>query len=103
MAVNKKYLNIGVAGLAVGVLAISLSVGLTQKIKNNSAEMGASPTIDGSSVYSDFEEDCSSSLGKSGKSGGSGGKSGGGKSGKSGGSCCLVVLDTEDYEKVEIN
>ena len=82
MVVNKKYLKIGVAGLAVCALIIGLSVILTQKSKNNSAEMVASAAIDCSSVYSDFEEDCSSSLGKSGNSG---------------------VLGTEDYEKVEIN
>ena len=85
------------------LIVIGLSVVLTQKSKNNSAEMGALAALDGSSVYSDFEEGCSSSSGKSGKSGGSGDKSRGGKSGKNGGSCRLVVPGTEDYEKVEIN
>ena len=93
MAVNKKCVKIGVAGLAVVALVIGLSVGLTQRSKTKSAEMGASAATDGSSVYSDFDKDadCSSSSGKSGKSGGSSSKSG-----KSGGRV-LVVPGTEEY------
>ena len=93
MAVNKKCVKIGVAGLAVVALVIGLSVSLTQKSKTKSAEMGASAATDGSSVHSDFDKDadCSSSSSKSGKSGGNSSKSG-----KSGGRM-LVVPGTEEY------
>ena len=87
--VDKKYLKIGVAAMAVTALIIGLSVGLTQKNKNQPSTASASSTME-DIVYSTYDDTCS--TGKSGKSGptsptGKSGKSGPtsptGKSGKS--------------------
>lgn len=106
--VEKKYIKIGVAGVAAAALIIGLSVGITQKNKN-SKNMSASNAMN---MDDKMYEHCSTTSGKSGKSGGSSGKSGKsggsssysysyGKSGKSGGSSSdsrrLVVPGTEDY------
>ena len=112
--VEKKYIKLGVAGLAVVALVIGLSVGLTQRNKNNksaSSSAASSYAYDSCDDYGSY-----GSYGKSGKSGGSGGGSGGskgsksgsysgsGKSGKSGGKGrMLVVPGTEDYEAVKVN
>ena len=110
--VEKKYIKLGVAGLAVAALVIGLSVGLTQRNKNNkSASSSNAAETYGAYSHLDCESDHShSSSGKSGKSGGSGGSkgskssySGSGKSGKSGGHRQLVVPGTEDYEAVKVN
>ena len=76
--VDKKYLKIGVAAMAVTALIIGLSVGLTQKNKNQPSTASASSTL-GDVVYSTYDDNCS--TGKSGKSGPT---SPTGKSGKSG-------------------
>lgn len=76
--VDKKYLKIGVAAMAVTALIIGLSVGLTQKNKNQPSTASASSTM-GDVVYSAYDDSCS--TGKSGKSGPT---SPTGKSGKSG-------------------
>ena len=76
--VDKKYLKIGVAAMAVTALIIGLSVGLTQKNKNQPSTASASSTME-DIVYSTYDETCS--TGKSGKSGPT---SPTGKSGKSG-------------------
>ena len=76
--VDKKYLKIGVAAMAVTALIIGLSVGLTQKNKNQPSTASASSTLE-DVVYSTYDETCS--TGKSGKSGPT---SPTGKSGKSG-------------------
>ena len=76
--VDKKYLKIGVAAMAVTALIIGLSVGLTQKNKNQPSTASASSTM-GDVVYSTYDDSCS--TGKSGKSGPT---SPTGKSGKSG-------------------
>ena len=105
--VNKKYLKIGVAAMAIAALIIGLSVGLTQNNKNTNASASKSSNA----VYQTYDDGCDHS-GKSGKSGGSysgsgkSGKSGSssssdGKSGKSGGRA-LAVPGTEDYEQVTI-
>jgi len=76
--VDKKYLKIGVAAMAVTALIIGLSVGLTQKNKNQPSTASASSTME-DVVYSTYDATCS--TGKSGKSGPT---SPTGKSGKSG-------------------
>ena len=76
--VDKKYLKIGVAAMAVTALIIGLSVGLTQKNKNQPSTASASSTME-DIVYSTYDDSCS--TGKSGKSGPT---SPTGKSGKSG-------------------
>ena len=123
--VEKKYIKIGVASLAVVALVIGLSVGITQSRKNkNSSAASASET------YSNYAIDVCDDNGygshgsaKSGKSGsGSGGSkgaksSGGGSysgSGKSGkGSSYsgskkssrrrLVVPGTEEYQPAAVH
>lgn len=105
--VDKKYLKIGVACLAVCALTIGLAVGLTERNKNKASSSAAAST------YDEYEvEDlpyCSPSSAKSGKSSGgdssakSGKSSGGDYSGKSGKSEAevfdrrLVVPGTEGY------
>ena len=101
--VDKKYLKIGVAAMAVTALIIGLSVGLTQKNKNQPSTASASSTM-GDVVYSTYDDSCS--TGKSGKSGptsptGKSGKSGPtspseGKSGKSNSNRQLYP-GTEDF------
>ena len=101
--VDKKYLKIGVAAMAVTALIIGLSVGLTQKNKNQPSTASASSTM-GDVVYSTYDGSCS--TGKSGKSGptsptGKSGKSGPtspseGKSGKSNSNRQLYP-GTEDF------
>ena len=73
MPVEKKYIKLAVAGLAVTALVIGLSVGLTQKNKSatNSAAAAASGSVNVASdpgAARDYEEYCY--AGKSGKSGG---------------------------------
>mmetsp|Transcript_40045 Transcript_40045/g.83794 ORF Transcript_40045/g.83794 Transcript_40045/m.83794 type:complete len:111 (-) Transcript_40045:7-339(-) len=88
--VEKKYIKLGVVGLAVVALVIGLSVGLTQKNKstNNTSAANASDGLEIASeidvdVDIDVEAFCSSNS-KSGKSGKSGGRR-------------LVVPGTEQY------
>ena len=105
MPVNKKYLNIGVACLAVTALVIGLSVGLTQKNKNNNNAAASSnaayDTYDIDSAA--YEEVCYGKSGKSGGGSGKSGKSGGysmsyeGKSGKSGNRALYVPGILEAY------
>ncbi len=106
--VNKKYLKLGVAGLAVTALVTGLSVGLTSKNKASNNNLSASAANSASGVYGDIdEEECVSVFwgGKSGKGGkGSKSGSGSGKTGKSryGKSSNLnEVLDHYDYEEEE--
>ena len=90
--VNRKYVKVGIAALAVTALVIGLSVGLTQRNrtdKNLAAARGSDVGDVGGTISAsaDYDDECSSYTGKSGKSGGSkSGKSGGSKSAKSGGS-----------------
>jgi len=104
MPVEKKYIKLAVAGLAVTALVIGLSVGLTQKNKaaNTSSKAAAAKGNQNtaSAVGSaNFDEYCY--AGKSGKSGGNwpvGGTYA--KSGKSGGEDRrrkLVVPGTEEF------
>jgi len=72
MPVNKKYLKIGVAALAVASIIIGISVGLTHKNKNRNAN---SSFINAANAIYDVDgqdEYCSVTVsGKSGRSGGS--------------------------------
>ena len=121
--VEKKYIKIGVASLAVVALVIGLSVGITQSRKNkNSSAASASET------YSNYAIDVcddysggsygSAKSGKSGSGGSKGAKSSGGGSysgsGKSGkGSSYsgskkssrrrLVVPGTEEYQPAAVH
>ena len=102
--VDKKYLKIGVAAMAVTALIIGLSVGLTQKNKNQPSTASASSTME-DIVYSTYDDSCS--TGKSGKSGptsptGKSGKSGPtspseGKSGKSNDKRRQLYPGTEEF------
>jgi len=102
--VDKKYLKIGVAAMAVTALIIGLSVGLTQKNKNQPSTASASSTFE-DVVYSTYDDSCS--TGKSGKSGptsptGKSGKSGPtspseGKSGKSNDKRRQLYPGTEEF------
>ena len=113
MAIDKKYVKLGVAGLAVVALVVGLSVGLTQKNQNKSGSMEAANAVNGGNVAADFDKESLKICSPSSRSS-KGGKSGGGKSGKSGGSGSgdssddgsgrrLVVPGTEDYERVDID
>ena len=84
MPVNKKYLKICVAGLAVTALVIGLSVGLTQKNKNSNN------TASSNAAYETYDiiDTANICYGKSGKSEGGSAKSD--KSGYSGSSMRLL-------------
>ena len=107
MPVNKKYLKIGVACLAVSALVIGLSVGLTQKNKNNNNAASSNAAYDTYDIDSaEYEEVCYGKSGKSGGGSGKSGKSGGfsiemsygeGKSGKSGNRALYVPGILEAY------
>jgi len=107
MPVNKKYLKIGVACLAVTALVIGLSVGLTQKNKNNNNAASSNAAYDTYDIDSaNYEEVCYGKSGKSGGGSGKSGKSGGynmslmslpGKSGKSGNRALYVPGILEAY------
>ena len=75
MVEKKTAAKIGLAALAATALVIGLSVGLTQKNKNNAAASSAAMDMDGMYAIDDCIEPTSSS-GKSGKSGGSGSSKG---------------------------
>lgn len=109
--VQKKYIKLAAAGLAVVAIVIGVSVGVTQSNKNKAS---VSALASGSEFGFENIDDVCSSSSKSGKSGGSGGsksskgmsmsKSGKGmsmsKSSKSSlddGTRRLVVPGTEDY------
>ena len=71
--VQKKYLKLAAAGLAVTAIVTGLSVGLTQRNKNNNqvSNVSSSNAVDFDAA---FEQVCDvAGRGKSGKSGGSGG------------------------------
>ena len=105
MPVNKKYLKIGVACLAVTALVIGLSVGLTQKNKNNNNAASSNAAYDTYDIDSAaYEQVCYGKSGKSGGGSGKSGKSGGfsmmsyeGKSGKSGNRALYVPGILEAY------
>lgn len=101
--VNKKYLKIGIAGLAVVALVVGLSVGLSSKNRNkNVSASAANASGQDYGTYKDEDlPECSiytswSSHSSSGKSG----KSGGGKSGKSGGSSSSSSSSEDDARRV---
>ena len=75
--VDKKYLKIGVAGLAITALVIGLSVGLTQKNKNINSAASSNAAYE---TY-DIIDTANMCYGKSGKSGGGSAKSGKSESG----------------------
>ena len=91
MQMEKKYIKLSIAGLAVVALVIGLSVGLTQK-NRSSASNAASNARSGANVASDAA-DVDQCYGKSGKSGGAYGKSG--KSGDR--NRKLIVPGTEEF------
>ena len=105
MPVNKKYLKIGVACLAVSALVIGLSVGLTQKNKNNNNAASSNAAYDTYDIgaIDTANEVCFGKSGKSGGGSGKSGKSGGysmsfeGKSGKSGNRALYVPGILEAY------
>lgn len=104
MPVEKKYIKLAVAGLAVTALVIGLSVGLTQKNKAASTSSAASAAkgnqnTASASASANFDEYCY--AGKSGKSGGSwpvgGTRTKSGKSGDEDARRKLVVPGTEEF------
>ena len=85
--IEKKYIKIGIASLAVVALVIGLSVGLTQSNKNGVNASASSSNANGMDYDKSMLDHCSTTggSGKSGKSGGGSSGSSSGKSGKSGG------------------
>ncbi len=91
--IDKKYIKVGVVGLAAVALVVGLSVGLTRGKSNKNASAAAANRSSGLSTVD--VNDCVTYSGKSGKSGSYGGSSG--RSGKSGAGRMLVVPGMEDY------
>ena len=85
--IEKKYIKIGIASLAVVALVIGLSVGLTQSNKNGVNASASSSNANGMDYDNSLLDHCltTGGSGKSGKSGGGSSGSSSGKSGKSGG------------------